>query len=610
MKLSVQQKLWLLLATALMSLFLSAVWAMWLLQTSIQNERRNELQYIMQVVKQVIDAHVKQVQQGQLTREQTQKEVVEFLRAVRHGNNQYIFIYTLDRVGVLTPNDPNLEGKDASHIRDANGQSVVAELVNIVQREGSGFHFYDWPRVDGQGNAPKLSYVVRIPEWNWLVGTGVYVEDVTHLGDYLMTHGLGLIGVVVLLSLVLTGVVLVILTEMKGGLSQVLTAIHRMGDGDYSQPLKHQRPDEFGAMLDALQQMQSRVVDAMGQIRQGATAVMQDAAEIAAGNQQVSQRTESQASNLEETAASMEQMTSTVKQNAENAQRANTLSEQAQQLAEQGGSVVTEAVNAMNAINDASRKIADIIGVIDEIAFQTNLLALNAAVEAARAGEQGRGFAVVAAEVRNLAQRSATAAKEIKELIQDSVNKVDDGTRLVDAVGKNLRGLFDSVHQVSTFVAEIAAASREQSAGIEQVNQAVIQMEEITQRNAALVQETAAASQALDDQAKRLMEQVQFFRTGNEGMAIVAVANRPKAKPKVDSFKPRKPAPKFTPSKSLPPPRSTAMAAPKPMAAPPKPLSAPAASPASEPKPALKAITNPNPPPAKPTVNNDDWEEF
>ncbi len=255
-----------------------------------------------------------------------------------------------------------------------------------------------------------------------------------------------------------------------------------------------------------------KLTQVIGEVKAGASEIHVKAEEISQGNADLSQRTEEQASSLEETASSMEEMTATVRQNADNARQANELAVSARQQAERGGEVVGQAVVAMNAINAASRKIADIIGVIDEIAFQTNLLALNAAVEAARAGEQGRGFAVVASEVRNLAQRSATAAKEIKELIKDSVAKVEDGAKLVDASGKTLGEIVNAVKKVSDIVGEIATASREQASGVEQVNKAVVQMDEMTQQNASLVEQSAAAAGTMSEQAERLNELIAFFK--------------------------------------------------------------------------------------------------
>jgi methyl-accepting chemotaxis protein len=247
-------------------------------------------------------------------------------------------------------------------------------------------------------------------------------------------------------------------------------------------------------------------------VRSAAESVTTGAEEITKGNEDLSQRTSEQASSLEETSSAMEEMTSTVKQNADNAKQANQLAIAARDVANRGGAVTTKAVEAMGEINKSSKKIADIITVIDEIAFQTNLLALNAAVEAARAGEHGRGFAVVASEVRNLAQRSATAAKEIKGLINESIQRVTDGSELVDQSGKTLAEIVSSVKRVTDIIAEISAASQEQASGIDQVNKAIMQMDETTQQNAALVEETTSASQSMKEQARELMQQVDVFK--------------------------------------------------------------------------------------------------
>lgn len=270
--------------------------------------------------------------------------------------------------------------------------------------------------------------------------------------------------------------------------------------------------DEISHLFNSLHDLQEKLAEVISSIRTGTTEVGMAAEQVAQGNANLSQRTQEQASSLEEVASSMEEMTGTVSQNADNAQQANQLAMGAREQADAGGAVVSRAIAAMGEINESSKKIADIIGVIDEIAFQTNLLALNAAVEAARAGEQGRGFAVVASEVRNLAGRSATAAKEIKALIQDSVAKTQDGTKLVDESGHALTEIVQAVKKVSDIVAEIAAASREQSEGINQVNKALLQMDDMTQQNAALVEEAAAAAEAIDGQSRELENLVQFFK--------------------------------------------------------------------------------------------------
>ena len=289
-----------------------------------------------------------------------------------------------------------------------------------------------------------------------------------------------------------------------------------------------QRGDEIGDMAKALEQMALQLKDMVSQVTQATAQVSAAAAEIAQGSADLAQRTEQQASALEQTASAMEELTSTVKHSADNAGQANQLGSAARSQAEQSGQVVNQAIAAMNAINASSRKIADIIGVVDEIAFQTNLLALNAAVEAARAGEQGRGFAVVTGEVRKLAQRSADAAKEIKSLITDSMGKVEDGGQLVERSGQTLQEIVTAIKKVSDIVAEIAAATREQADGIEQVNKAILQMDQATQQNAALVEQTAAASHAMSDQAQELQRLMDFFKLDDQEMTPIPVAMTPK----------------------------------------------------------------------------------
>ena len=299
--------------------------------------------------------------------------------------------------------------------------------------------------------------------------------------------------------------------------------IDRMSAGDLSCKIHVEGDDEVAQVLQAVRILQTNVKLLVGQIKEATDLVNKGSKEIAAGNSNLSARTESQASSLEQTASSMEELTSTVKQNADNALEANQLVISTSAIAVKGGEAVEEVIQTMASIRESSRKIADIIGVIDGIAFQTNILSLNAAVEAARAGEQGRGFAVVASEVRNLAQRSAGAAKEIKELITDSVDKVETGSRLVDNAGKTMEEIVSSVKHVTSIMNEITSASREQSAGIEQVNQAITQMDEITQQNAALVEESAAAAETLQEQAQKQSQLVGAFKLISGGRSLYAV---------------------------------------------------------------------------------------
>ncbi|MBS1205572.1 MAG: methyl-accepting chemotaxis protein [Proteobacteria bacterium] len=409
------------------------------------------------------------------------------------------------------PRDPRQSGEAAAEIK-RNYDIYHNALAELIQLLGAGKinAFFDQPTQSYQDGFEK-QYLNYLQQNDHLYEMAV--------SDSESSYGSAIWIIITVLSvvlLVIIGVWAGIKQALIGPLNHLIDNIRHIAGGDLVQRIDVHGSNEMGVLADSLRHMQSELVRTVSDVRNGANAIYSGASEISVGNNDLSSRTEQQASSLEETAASMEELTATVKQNADNARQASHLALSASETAQKGGKVVNNVVQTMRDIAASSQKIADIISVIDGIAFQTNILALNAAVEAARAGEQGRGFAVVAGEVRNLAQRSAQAAHEIKSLIEDSVGRVELGSTLVESAGETMGEIVSAVTRVTDIMGEIASASDEQSRGIDQVGLAVSEMDRVTQQNASLVEESAAAAAALEEQASRLTQAVSVFRISQQ----------------------------------------------------------------------------------------------
>jgi methyl-accepting chemotaxis protein len=508
-----------LVVVAMVTVAMLAVAAVWLIAGKITESRRNELVAVVDTAHSQVLSFYAKAKSGQMDTAQAQAAAIAALRGARYGQGDYFYIYTRQGVNVMLPPKPEWEGQNKlGKVPDGRGGDVVESLVRAAgSSTGSGFAETAFPRPGQTEAVEKLQYVKLVPDWDWIVGSGLYMDSVAAAVRTMVLQGLAIVTLVILLLGTLAALVVRSVLRQLGGdpatAAQVASEVAQ-GNLDIRMPAA-----PSGSLLADMSCMVASLRQTVARVHQSTESVNLAASEIASGNIDLSARTEQTASSLQQTASAMEQLTGTVGQTAEAARMANQLAVSAGEVAQRGGDVVSQVVHTMDEINHASARMSDIIGVIDGISFQTNILALNAAVEAARAGEQGRGFAVVASEVRSLAGRSAAAAREIKQLISASMEKTGNGARLVGSAGQTMQELVASVNRVTDIVGEISSATREQSQGLGSINQAVAGLEEMTQRNAALVEQSAAAAQSLRDQSELLSGAVSRFRCSGEVVA-------------------------------------------------------------------------------------------
>ncbi|SDG87140.1 methyl-accepting chemotaxis protein [Janthinobacterium sp. YR213] len=514
---TLRSRILLLCFSTLLGIVLIASFSLYSLRQTMMAERVEQLTVLVELANASVEKAYALEQSGKLTREQAQQQAKlvigsfvkdEMYYFVRDFSTDLLYVHpNASRIGVPQ--------KNMKQSGDRYRAALATSRIGLVQADGT--------RPGVKDPVAKMYAVVKFAPWDWLIGTGTYIDDINHkfwaqAGVLLAIGGALMLVVGALAALMLRR----ILGQLGGEPDYAAAIVAQIAKGDLTTQIDT-RPGDTSSLLMAIKAMRDNLAHLVSQVRNDAESISTASGEIASGNHDLSARTEQQAGSLEETASTMEEMTSTVRQNADNARQANQLAISASQVASQAGGVVSQVVNTMGAINASSKKIGDIIAVIDGIAFQTNILALNAAVEAARAGEQGRGFAVVASEVRNLAQRSAAAAKEIKQLIDSSAEQVGAGEKLVALAGETMEKVVSSVQHVTDIVAEISSASAEQSAGIEQINQAIVEMDNMTQQNSALVEQASAAAQAMNEQAAGLAQIVSVFKVGAVAPAAAAL---------------------------------------------------------------------------------------
>jgi len=511
--LTFQRKLWLPLVASLTCICAISVVNILETRTLRYEERQADLANVDQAALKIVEGFARDAGAGKMPLEEAKLRAKSVLNDIRYGEDGYVAILGMDATAIQNPGAPQNNGKDMSGFKDPAGFPVFQEVARMAgSPSGEGFMRYLWVRPGKDGASAKLSRIVSFKPWGWALVAGLYVDDIEEAFYSSLKRTAGIMAIV---SLLLSAIIVAVnrsLNKALGGSPEYAVAVAmKIAEQDLSQKVLL-RDGDSSSLLYAMSVMQSSLAKMIAAVRKSTDTIAAASSQIATGNMDLSSRTETQASSLEETAASMEQLTQTVSQNAQHALDANSLAVSTAEIARRGGEAMQKVHGTMHAINASATRIEAIISSIDGIAFQTNILALNAAVEAARAGEQGRGFAVVASEVRVLAQRSAAAAREIKGLIDESSTNIEAGTKIVDEAGNTINGVVQSVNEVAAMMSAISNSSNEQKTGIHHINTAITEMDSVTQQNAALVEEAAAAAASLRDQASSLADMVSQFQ--------------------------------------------------------------------------------------------------